>query len=649
MRRFNSNECCLANRLPDKSLGDLTGDGMKDHSVGPTKLLNVARFEKLLTSLAKRIAITGQQRVDLAAMHAHVSVEQETSLDDRRGQVISRCRQDRKDLLRRWDQTEEDLTAQYERRAVAGRTELNRMAAVFRTKKEDERKTIDRKYRSREHAVLAQFENRKNQPGQQNRKEVKQIEEALEPIKQHVQWARELTISRLDGLPEVGDRQPDPRRESSTDNDELLRPDSVKDSIQQINRLTRKCDDVIDEMREGTASRIVDSYYLPAAVVLLIAIWAGAAMTFVEQNRVLWAVAGIIPAAILGSAVYLVLLLPLKRITRQLYPQVEWIARDADQVAETGRAISRRVASEAMKELSDRRDAHLSAARQWKEEQLAEMEKRFASEEIESRKHLIEVLSFADKDYSRRIKEISDDFKEQAETLAQRITRSIADEDQSRNRILRDAAAERLGQHQVLLDRLRQGVQLGFGKMHSSCQRVENDFPQWATWISTQIDDRAGIDYLPIGNFQVGQYLQGLMAAKSWANQNNEPHLNDNSGGGDTSWQSPGQSERSVSTIPDLSSGLNIPDQVPLVLHRRLHSALVIQSDDESMEKAVEVAQQLLWRLLTGAPPSRSKLTLIDPLGRGQHFTSLMALSDYDPAIIGHRVWTTGDKIEARL
>jgi S-DNA-T family DNA segregation ATPase FtsK/SpoIIIE len=139
------------------------------------------------------------------------------------------------------------------------------------------------------------------------------------------------------------------------------------------------------------------------------------------------------------------------------------------------------------------------------------------------------------------------------------------------------------------------------------------------------------------------------MAAKSWANQNNEPHLNDNSGGGDTSWQSPGQSERSVSTIPDLSSGLNIPDQVPLVLHRRLHSALVIQSDDESMEKAVEVAQQLLWRLLTGAPPSRSKLTLIDPLGRGQHFTSLMALSDYDPAIIGHRVWTTGDKIEARL
>ena len=44
-----------------------------------------------------------------------------------------------------------------------------------------------------------------------------------------------------------------------------------------------------------------------------------------------------------------------------------------------------------------------------------------------------------------------------------------------------------------------------------------------------------------------------------------------------------------------------------------------------------------------------AKLTLIDPLGRGQHFTSFMALADHDPSMVGHRVWTTDTKIDARL
>lgn len=631
-------------------LDDLGGDGMKDHSVGPTKLLNVARCGKLLVSLGQRIAVTGQQRVELAATHAKAAIEQEQSLDEHRTQVIARCRQARKDLLRQWDQAEEDLTAQYERRAVAGRTELNRMALVYRTKKNEERKTIERKFRSREHAVLAQFENRKNQPGQQSRKEFKQIEEALEPIKRQVQWARELTIGRLDGLPDWVESEDDPGQ----DHEAFPAPESVKDSVQQIARLTRKCDEVIDEMREGTGSKIVDTYYLPAAVVLMIAIWAGVAMTVVQQNRVVWAVAGILPAAILGFAVYLFFLWPLKRLTRQLYPRVERIARDADRIAESGRAMSRRIASEAIKELSDRRDAHLASALQWKEEQFKEMEQRFASEEIESRKHLIEVLNFADKDYSRRIKLVNDEFKQQAETLAQQITQSIAGEDQSRDRIMREAAAERLGEHQVLLDRLRQGVQLGFGKMLSSWDRVEADFPPWSTWANSEQESRASIDYLPIGAFQVGQYLRGLMAAKSWAGEESDGENGlENGDENRDAEQSPSQSHQhssqAVSSIPELSSGLQIPEQVPLVLHRRLHSALVIQSDDTSMEKAVEIAQQLLWRLLTGLPPSRSKLTLIDPLGGGRHFTSLMALSDHDPRMIGHRVWTTGDEIESRL
>ncbi len=75
----------------------------------------------------------------------------------------------------------------------------------------------------------------------------------------------------------------------------------------------------------------------------------------------------------------------------------------------------------------------------------------------------------------------------------------------------------------------------------------------------------------------------------------------------------------------------------------------MIQASPGAMNAAIDLAHQFLWRLLATAPPSRAKLTLIDPIGRGQHFTSFMALTDHDPAIVGHRVWTTDQKIESRL
>ena len=100
---------------------------------------------------------------------------------------------------------------------------------------------------------------------------------------------------------------------------------------------------------------------------------------------------------------------------------------------------------------------------------------------------------------------------------------------------------------------------------------------------------------------------------------------------------------------PELLAEAEIPTEIPVVLHRRLHSGLVIQAPPQYMDRAIELTHQVLWRLLTGAPPSRVKLTLFDPLGRGQHFTNFMALADHDPSLVGHRVWTTDAKIDARL
>ena len=94
---------------------------------------------------------------------------------------------------------------------------------------------------------------------------------------------------------------------------------------------------------------------------------------------------------------------------------------------------------------------------------------------------------------------------------------------------------------------------------------------------------------------------------------------------------------------------IQFPPALPVVLHRRIHSGLVIECSEAQIDKAIDLAHQVLWCLLTAAPAGRARLTMIDPKGRGQHFTGFMALADHDPALVGHRIWTTDAKIESRL
>ncbi|KAA1261976.1 FtsK-like domain-containing protein [Rubripirellula obstinata] len=576
---------------------------MKDSSVGPTKLLNVDRFGKLLAGMRHRIQATSQRQCELSAKHASQGESLAAKLKQQRDEVMSRCRGQRQEMLHHWDKTEEELTSQYERRAVAGRTELNRMAVVFRRKKTEEIQTIERKVQSRHQAVLHQFENRKNQPGQNQRRETKRIDEALVPIAEHVEWARALTIRRLDGLPEVGEASPEEEDFSEPE------PASVKEAVDTIAVLTRKCQQVVDDMQEGAASKIVDSFYLPAAVAGFIVVWAAIALLVVTENRYLWAAAGIIPAGILGFGAYLILLWPLKKTTRELYPKVERIARCADQTAKAGRSISLRVAADASRELVGRRDEHIAAADRWKKEQLAEIEQRFATEEADSRKHLVEVLGIADQDYAQRMKSVTAEMNAKAETLAGQITQTLSQTDSQSNEQLELSASVRSREQQGLQDRLNHGISRGLSRMKVTEQQVESDFPAWSSWLDADTTNATHVDYLPLGSLSIGKDLKGIVA----------------------------------------ETDSEIPESVPIVLHRRLHSALVIQADEASMNRAIDLAHQVLWRLLAGAAPSKAKLTLIDPLGRGQHFTSFMALADHDPAMIGHRVWTTDAKIEERL
>ncbi|MGI9470005.1 MAG: FtsK/SpoIIIE domain-containing protein [Rubripirellula sp.] len=600
---------------------------MKDSSVGPAGLFDTRRQKRLLEGLAERFQTCLSQQGELQLLHTKQRADEETQYGVDRASTTAECRGKRRDMLMAWDQAEEDLISEYESAAIRNRKELNRLGVVFRRKRAEESQVIERKVQARRQAVLEQYENRKNQPGQQKRKETKLIDESLGPIHQQLEWARALTIRRLDRLPEV------PKSEDPEDDMREADPDSVQHALEAIERLTRKCNKVVGEMQTGAASKIVDSFYLPAGVGSFVLLWAVVAFFVAPKPPWLWMAAGIIPAGVLGFTIYLILLWPLKRMTRQLYPQVERLGQASEACAAQGKKISAQIASDTSAELIQRRDAHIEAAERWQTEQIVAMETKLEAEQEAMRTKLTDSLKHADVHYTETSVRVGHEMRTKADALAQSISHELVQADQQIQQQRDGKAAERYGQLQHLATRLKDGVSRGLNRITLSDQQVSDRFSSWEDVLATNWPSDRNVDFLPLGWLSVDEILGQLLNQSSPRDEANA----DGNGSADSG------------NVPALLADTQVPETLPVVMHRRLHSGVVIQCSESHMEQALDLAHQILWRLLLGAPPSRSKLTLIDPLGRGQHFTSFMALADHDPSLVGHRVWTTDAKIEARL
>jgi S-DNA-T family DNA segregation ATPase FtsK/SpoIIIE len=91
------------------------------------------------------------------------------------------------------------------------------------------------------------------------------------------------------------------------------------------------------------------------------------------------------------------------------------------------------------------------------------------------------------------------------------------------------------------------------------------------------------------------------------------------------------------------------PFAVPASLAVPKQASLLIQTDRAGRDEAMGTLQTVMLRLLTTLPPGRVRFTIIDPVGLGQNFAGFMHLADHDEALVGGRIWTDSEHIEARL
>jgi len=77
--------------------------------------------------------------------------------------------------------------------------------------------------------------------------------------------------------------------------------------------------------------------------------------------------------------------------------------------------------------------------------------------------------------------------------------------------------------------------------------------------------------------------------------------------------------------------------------------SLFVRTDPGQRDLGLRIITNTLLRILTSFPPSRAKLTIIDPVGLGQSFSAFMKLGDYDESLVNSRIWTEAGHIEKKL
>jgi DNA segregation ATPase FtsK/SpoIIIE, S-DNA-T family len=600
---------------------------MSESPLDRVGLFDPARQHRLLTGVASRNARTGRELTLLREQLNQQEKLELEKLDLRRHDTVGYCREQRREMLQRWDDAEEQLTVTYETQTVQTRAKIDHLATRYRKQLATEKAVIQRKVEARRGAVLQQYENRRNMPGQQMRKEFAQIEDALVPVTEEIQSVRALAIRRLDQLPDV------PPSRSPEDDVAEPTPTTVRDAIDAIGRLARHAKVVNAELQAGAASKAVDSFYLPLAVGVFILVWVAVVWLVHPDHMLLWMVASVPVGAIIGFAVYWVLLMPLRRMTRQIYPRSERLFVEAQRCTEVGRAMAKKQADEASAELIHRRDAHLAAAEQWQIEQIAELEKKITALHAQARQELEEHVHGVAETFTSAFNRIGSQMRSDADALAQSINQTLSQTDAENQSRRESLARHHETQLRRLEERLHNGLIHGLQRIELACDRIEERFPDWDRVVAEPLTAATELPCLPVGYFQVEQWLRQSLLPDTPLDDQLSAHA-----------ATPPAGHQMASDILQ-----SLPQQMPVALHRRLHSGLIIEAAPQQLDKAIELAQAILWRMFASVAPSRAKLILIDPIGRGQNFAGLMSMTDHEPDLVGHRVWTGERQIEQRL
>ena len=115
-----------------------------------------------------------------------------------------------------------------------------------------------------------------------------------------------------------------------------------------------------------------------------------------------------------------------------------------------------------------------------------------------------------------------------------------------------------------------------------------------------------------------------------------------------------GVATRSVADLVGASEGTSLPMAegvvtVPVALSAPDRGSLLVRTDVRSRDVALHLANAVVLRSLTGLPPGRVKLLLVDPVNLGSSYAGLLDLADHDESLVSGSVLVQPERIERGL
>ncbi len=324
---------------------------------------------------------------------------------------------------------------------------------------------------------------------------------------------------------------------------------------------------------------------------------------------------GLAVTAVAGLLLWLLVRPIAKQQTQQRHAEVSSLVSRARQLGVAAQDAARDRCQRHSRELIERRDADLDALNAEVAAEIEAVKTRIDSERQRIDHEYPERLKRAREEHETTVVEFDRRIKENLSRLAENRDRLVRECQQActeaEARLLAERDAAWAAMRREWLDGCAK-ISEAFAQMRSECERL---FPDWSV---TNFDEWDKPD-APSLAIEFGRATLNLASIKHGLSEDERLR--------------PAETRFEIPTLITLTE----------------QPSLLITAGGPARKKAVELLQAVTLRFLTGQPPGKVRLTLLDPVGLGESLSPLMHLADYDEELIAGRIWTETRDIDEQL
>jgi DNA segregation ATPase FtsK/SpoIIIE, S-DNA-T family len=324
-----------------------------------------------------------------------------------------------------------------------------------------------------------------------------------------------------------------------------------------------------------------------------------------------YALVAAVCAAVVAVLASLIAIHPLlKRSALIEYPKVLSQIHLGRQLHERGQQLAIAENDNELKRLASKRDERFEQAKQWRDTQVKEITAKYDAD----------VAALRDKaNLEKRL--ASENLTKNVAETNQRYAARLATEAENARQHLQDLENQLAANRDEIQTRVQELSRGGALRMHIATEKATKILERNELWCST---------YFPAWDHM--QSDTGL-----WPGQLSEPML-------------PLGNVSLTDCLPS-SARLDAGEsrlQAPFLFSPIRDGYLTI-TGDPNLPAVALLVRNLVMRALTTLTPGKAQVCVIDPPGLGRDFGWLMHLSDFDPSLVTHRVWTQATHIANQL